>query len=101
MKLMRSLIFGWSSPDTLSSLVPGMAWFGGGGGGTTVVSPGRVTPPAAPAPGAASTPTQTVTQILANRQIRKGRASTIMTGENGYAAATTGARRTILGIPIA
>lgn len=98
MRLVRSLIFGWSDLF-LSSLVPGTLGFGGGGGGgTTVVQP-KAAPPAAPAPGTASAPTQTVTQILTGRTLRRTPSSTIMTGSSAQASAST-ARRTILGIPI-
>lgn len=77
--------------------------FGGGGGGSSApAAPARVTPPAAPAPQNASSPTQTVTQILSSRAPRHGRASTILSNPDGYSATTsTTGRRTILGVPIA
>ena len=76
-----------------------MLRFGGGGGGSNaVVSPARATPPAAPAPLAPKTPTQSVTDLLTERRkVLPKKNTTILTALTGE---DTG-RRTILGLPIA
>jgi hypothetical protein len=86
----------WSHGDINCPLVPGVLRFGGGG--TTVTSPARVAPAAAPAPLAPQRPTQSVSELLNQKQKMRGtRQTTVMTAFTGE---NTG-RRTILGTPIA